>query len=613
MKKIALIAPIKEILEKAQEIIERDNREDISIHLATMDDGLNLAKKLIKDGVEIIISRGGTYQIISENLDIPVVEIKTGTSEILDGLMKVKGKYKKIGIIGYERVISGIDYISPFLDFEVEKIIVESPMEVPNLIRKHKDKGIEFFLGDTYVRDITENLGKDGIILNSTSISIEDAIDEALNIFNFKTTIRKRSEKIQATINNVHEGIIVVDSNQIITDYNIAAENILGYPRSSVIDEVITDIIPNMDLKETIEDEKILAGAIYSINDIKIISNINPITSNKETIGAVVTFQEITEFQKNEIKLRKELSKKGFVAKYTFKDILFRSNIMKNSIETAKKFAAFDAPIHINGETGTGKELFCQSIHNYSHRRQGPFVAINCSALPENLIESELFGYERGSFTGASKEGKAGVFELAHRGTLFLDEITELPIALQGRLLRALQEREIMRVGGDTIIPIDVRVITAANKNLMEEVENNRFRKDLYYRINVLELKLPNLSERKEDIRLLVDYFLNKYSLKYSLPIPKVDEEIYKKLELIHYEGNVRELENLIHRSVILENFGFLNTLKMPTSKSDEVLTLEEKELEYIKEIYYKNNEDIEKTYQDLGISRTTLWRKLHS
>lgn len=611
LKKIALIAPIKDIWEKAQEIIANNNYEDISIHLATMDEGLNLARELIKDGVEIIISRGGTYQIIAENLDIPVVEIKTNTSEILEGLARIKGKYKKIGIIGYGRIISGIDYISPFLNFEVEKIIVENPIEIPNLIKKYKNKGIEFFLGDTHVKDITGILGKDGMILNSTSKSIEDAIDEALNILNFKTILRRRSEKIQATINNVHEGIIVVNSNQIITDCNIAAQDILGYSKSSVIDKIITDIIPSMELKETIENEKIISGAIYTVKDIKIISNINPIISNKEIIGAVVTFQDITVFQKNEIKLRKELSKKGFVAKYTFKDILFKSNIMKNAIKTAKKFAAFDAPIHINGETGTGKELFCQSIHNYSSRRKGPFIAINCSALPENLIESELFGYERGSFTGASREGKAGVFELAHGGTLFLDEIIELPIELQGRLLRALQEKEIMRVGGDTIIPVDVRVITAANKNLMDEVRNNHFRKDLYYRINVLELKLPNLKERKGDIRLLINYFLNKYSLKYSIPVPIVDEGVYNKLENMDYEGNVRELENLIHRSVILGNFDFLENLKSSTKRNDEILTLEEKELEYINEIYNWNNKDIEKTYKDLGISRTTLWRKL--
>lgn len=521
LKKIAIIAPIEDICQKSQKIIETNGYHNISIHLATMQEGLELAKRLINDGVEIIISRGGTYQIISETLDIPIVEIKTNTSEILDSLSKIKGKYKKVGIIGYGRVISGIDYISPFLDFEIQKIIVDNSTNLPNLIKEYKDKGMEFFLGDTYVRDITENLGKDGMILNSTSSSIEDAIDEALNILSFKTIIRTRSEKLQATINNVHEGVIVVDSNQIITDYNMAAEDILGYAKLHVINRPIKDIIPKIDLKETIQNEKVLVGAIYNIEDTRIISNINPIISHDEIIGAVVTFQEIEEFQKNEINLRKKLSSKGFVAKYTFKDILYKSNIMKTTIETAKKFAAFDAPIHINGETGTGKELFCQSIHNHSSRKQGPFIAINCSALPENLIESELFGYEKGSFTGANKEGKAGVFELAHGGTLFLDEITELPIELQGRLLRALQEREIMRVGGDTIIPVDVRVITAANKNLMEEVINNRFREDLYYRINVLELKLPTLGSRKGDIRLLVDYFLNKYSWKYSLSLPK--------------------------------------------------------------------------------------------
>lgn len=224
----------------------------------------------------------------------------------------------------------------------------------------------------------------------------------------------------------------------------------------------------------------------------------------------MVAFQDVTRIQEMEGKFYRKIHLRGHVAKYTFDDILFQSSEIKRTIETAQRYSEVDSNILIIGETGTGKEIFAQSIHNHSNRKNNPFVAINCAALPENLLESELFGYAEGAFTGAMKGGKQGFFELAHRGTIFLDEIGEISPKMQSRSLRVLQEREIMRIGDDKVIPVDVRILSATNKDLMQMVKSNDFREDLYYRLSVLDLVLPPLRERREDIPLLVNAFIQK-------------------------------------------------------------------------------------------------------
>ena len=228
--------------------------------------------------------------------------------------------------------------------------------------------------------------------------------------------------------------------------------------------------------------------------------------------GAVATFQPIGAIQASEQKIRLTSHKRGLIAKNTLADIAGESDPIVQAKEQAKLYAQSDSTVIIVGETGTGKEIFAQAIHNASPRARGPFVAINCAALPENLLESELFGYEGGAFTGARKEGKPGLFELAHGGTIFLDEIGEMSLAVQARLLRILEEREVMRLGGDRVIPVDVRVIAATNKDLFHKVTQKSFRQDLFYRLCVLQLRLPPLRERLEDIPHLLERFFKSWT-----------------------------------------------------------------------------------------------------
>ncbi|MFW5889477.1 MAG: sigma-54 interaction domain-containing protein, partial [Bacillota bacterium] len=322
-----------------------------------------------------------------------------------------------------------------------------------------------------------------------------------------------------------------------------------------------------------------------------------------------------------------ELFLKGFTADKIFEDIIGESTTIKNTINEAKKYARVDMPLLIYGETGTGKELFAQAIHNYSLKSREPFVAFNCAAVPEELLESELFGYVEGAFTGASKKGKTGLFEQAHGGTLFLDEIGEVSLNTQAKLLRVFEERKIRKIGDDKLTPVDVRLILATNKSLSELVKKGKFREDLYYRINVLKLNLPPLRKREIDIPLLVNYFIKKSQNKTNKIIRGISTKGMELLKGLEWPGNVRQLENTIERLCVksesdyiskelveetIENLAknierdIFNNYELPKK------SLEEFEKEIIKKVLEEEGGNKSSAAERLKIGRTTLWRKLN-
>ena len=267
----------------------------------------------------------------------------------------------------------------------------------------------------------------------------------------------------------------------------------------------------------------------------------------------LITMQKLTSFFETGGKIvRSNLREKGLIARYHFSDIIADSLSMRQLIAKAMRYAQADGNVLVTGETGTGKELFVQSMHNASNRADGPFVAVNCAALSGELLESELFGYSDGAFTGARKGGKVGLFELAHHGTIFLDEIGEMPIQLQAKLLRVLQEKQIMRVGGDDVI---VRVMCATNQNIPQLIEKGLFRRDLYYRINLLMIHIPPLRDRGNDIGLLFRHFVKLYAERLSILPPPVDNAAIAELQRYRWQGNIRELRNVAERIVVLNRY----------------------------------------------------------
>lgn len=326
-----------------------------------------------------------------------------------------------------------------------------------------------------------------------------------------------------------------------------------------------------------------ISKKVVAIADSNYILDKVPLCISNTQIGYYVTLQDEVVIKDMEISLNKKLIEKGLFAKYTFNDIKRSCEVMTETVELAKKAAVTEYTILITGESGTGKELFAQSIHNYSNRKDMPFIGVNCAAIPESLLESELFGYEEGAFTGASKKGKIGYFEQANHGTIFLDEIGDISPKLQARLLRVIQEKQVMRIGSDRVINVDVRIIAATNRDLKKEVENGNFRSDLYYRLNTLQIMVPPLRERKEDILLLFNEFVKDGHVRMS----QKDRDM-----LLNYgwPGNVRELENCALYYMTLGKLPeqFQNKELMGTGETDE--DIQSKISGEILEILFKKN-----------------------
>ncbi|WP_047151757.1 sigma-54 interaction domain-containing protein [Aneurinibacillus tyrosinisolvens] len=374
-----------------------------------------------------------------------------------------------------------------------------------------------------------------------TARYIQEIIRLSRRFFHTMHHVNELNHQLDAILNTVHDGIVATDSSGKIIQINQSARKILGVkrPDEDIIGNLVEEIFPKFSAVQAASHQENL---ILSLDGVDLVVNKTPIEAAEQKRGEVIAFQDVTQIQKLEQDLRKELQGKGLSSKYTIEDIIGRSTKIRDTLHTLEKIAKTDRTVLILGENGTGKELFAHTIHHLSSRRNGPFLPVNFAGLPESLAESELFGYEDGAFTGAKKGGKPGLFEMAHNGTIFLDEIGDASPSLQALLLRVLQEKQVMRIGGRRVIPIHVRVIAATNRNLKEMVEQGKFRQDLYYRLFVLPLRVPSLRERKEDIPLLIEHFIREYC------VTKVDvsDEVMERLVHYHWPGNIRELVSVV-------------------------------------------------------------------
>lgn len=369
-----------------------------------------------------------------------------------------------------------------------------------------------------------------------TLVSTDLSVHKMLHQINFL------EQQLTFVMQVFDSGILCLDAQGFITYVNDPAAKLIGKQPQYVTGKQLNQVLPTIweDPSPAAVKDKVIHH-----NSNVLIASVHPIEYTSTLQGYIVMLKKFTDLEREQFKIRKQVMSRGHLAKYTFDDIVGNSLVMQQTKQLAQKMARSNSSVLIYGQTGTGKELFAQSIHNASPRKNYPFIAINCAAIPENLLESELFGYEEGAFTGAKKGGKPGFFEQAHGGTLFLDEISEMNIHLQTRLLRVLQEKEITRIGGGSVINIDVRIIAASNKRLKDLVNQSSFRKDLYYRLNVLSIQIPPLDRRKEDIPLLIEKMKEELNANFSLT--KGAMELIRE---IHFEGNIRELRNLVERLI---------------------------------------------------------------
>jgi len=442
-------------------------------------------------------------------------------------------------------------------------------------------------------------------------------------------------EILNVILNNAYEWLVIIDDKGYIMMMSKGYKEFIG----DMVPEGkhVTEVIENTKLHEIVKTGKTQIGEIQIIKGQQVIASRLPIIINNKIIGAIgkVIFKDITDFydmskkiitMEKEIKYYKDQLKKQKSAKYSFSSIIGNSKSLMEVKNICQRAAMLDSNVLIMGESGTGKELFAHAIHNASDRASGPFIKINCAAIPSELLESELFGYEGGAFTGAKKEGKIGKFELANGGSIFLDEIGDMPLQMQVKLLRVLQEREIERIGSSKIRPINVRIISATNKNLEEEVKVGNFREDLYYRLNVMSVNIEPLRKRKDDIRPLAKALVKKLSNQMGVYVDSISEKAMISLEKYDWPGNIRELENVIERSINLldsDRIIKVSTLPIHITQSHKThiyisgSTLKEQlydvEKNIILECLAENQGNKQKTANDLDMSRTSLYQKLRS
>lgn len=628
MKEIVIVAPIKSMPELADQVIENYGYNGVEVRRGNMREGLESARVAIQEGAEVIISRGGTYEMIKANTNLPVVEVKVTAFDLIESFKEAKQADSGglIGVIGYPNVIIGADVIAEVMGLKTELFEITSKSDIAAEVERQIGLGIRVFVGDGNVESAVSKYKGTTILVKSGSQAIRNAIQEAEGILSAARQEKEKAQQFATIIDFVHDGIIAINNQGVVTVFNSASEKIIGLDRQDALGRTITDVIPETRLLNILTTRRPEIGDIQQLNnDTVVATNRVPVVVDGAIRGAVATYQDITEVQRLEQKIRIRLSEKGFVAQHTFADIVHQSKVMAECIRTAQKFSGNDASVLISGPTGVGKELFAQGIHNSSRRKNSPFVAINCAALPEALIESELFGYVEGSFTGAAKKGKAGLFEMAHGGTIFLDEISELPMVLQGRLLRVLQEKEVMRIGDSKLIPVDVRVICASNRDLRKMVGQKHFRGDLYFRIAILSLYIPALGDRLEDVEILSAHFVNEAALRYRKGKITLGPEALAFLRNYIYEGNVRELQGMIERAVVVCESKVIAVADLVAMQNHcnpepddergaffpEGQTLKEMEDCYIEHVFQKTNGSIKATSTILDIDRTTLWRRI--
>ncbi|QHM72690.1 sigma 54-interacting transcriptional regulator [Mixta intestinalis] len=612
---IAIFSVSKTITQRISNVlIER--KIAIPVYEYHYSDVVEKARKLIQNGTKILISRGGTAALLRSNLNIPVIDIAHDLHGIYRILQDARKKSQKIAAVGFPQFCNVLRHYQNMTNDEFKICQVYNHYDIENVVKNLAENHYQLVIGGLTVAEMAKKYDLNVIMGDTDNISIEQALDVAASMLKYINAESMKLAMSWSALNQSNEGVMCLDQSGEIINMNSRGFSLFQCNTGEKIFKkeafkgIFGYIINEQDVKEhalEIEGEIVYLAVKHF--------------SNKHGFYTIITGVRPEQTGRSASRSVRKSDNKGFTTTYSFADIIGHSPVMKTVIEQAKIYAAHDLPVNILGDSGTGKELFAQSIHHASPRSAGPFIALNCAAIPETLLESELFGYADGAFTNARRGGKPGIFEVAMNGTVFLDEISEAPPAVQIKLLRILQEKKFSRVGGDTLISANFRLITASNKDLGAQIAAGEFRHDLWYRINILELRLPALKERSGDVMLIIESLLAKQGRLLSFTDEAVDF-----LNRYAWPGNIRELQAVIFRLIVHNvhkvDIGVLQSLcnlSASASGSDEIVVplagevdlLKKQEQKLIASVMKQTNGDRTRAATILGISSTTLWRKM--
>ena len=618
--------------------IAREQRDLFRLSYEGLEEAVDVGRQMEAEGVEVIVSRRGTAHLLRENLHVPVLSFPQSSLSTLTSIrqaadmlpLPARGK-KKVFMPNFRNVISGLEIVGELLDIDFQQGIYTDSASLRRIISDAADQGFGIIVGGTKSMQHAREFGIGFQELLTPRENIIETIENARSAARASREEKATAKRYQSIMDLSSDAIIAVDDRGNLALVTKKARAMFAIKDNQLLGQPFSAAISSPDIRKYLREKQPVHDAIEDCgNELCLYSQL-PLIVSDQPAGIVATFKEAASVIRAESKVRRRLTR-GFIARYVLDDLVYRSPVMKKLTTTCREFARTDSTVLVMGETGTGKEVMAQSIHNLSRRKHMPFVSVHCGALPEQLLESELFGYEEGAFTGSRRGGKPGLFEIAHQGTIFLDEIDSTTMNVQLRLLRVLQEREVMRVGGDRKIPIDVRVVTAAGKDLWGAVTAGTFRKDLFFRINVLRLTCPPLRQRQEDIPLLLDHFLHHYRRKHGIAPVSLPDWYIHELTSYPWPGNIRQLKHFSEQLLLNSSFQHreeglksiladLYNITEKTSKRDEEIVKEtplglllsdpQTEADHIRKALEEAGYSKTRAAKLLGISRTTLWRKL--
>lgn len=623
MNRIVMVSPYRDLGQQALRVAHELGIV-IEVYDGNLEEACGIVERLSGPKPDVLISRAGTAACLSAAFDLPVVTMDTGPFDLMECCSEARAVAPNIAVTAFGRAPLGIALLERTMGVAITPLVFHSLPDLRDKIYELAKNGLFCVVGGGPSVTFAREAGLPGVLLRTSLETVRDALLRANEIAKLRQAETRKANRLQTILDSIYDGVIAVDEHGKLEIFNRAAAKILSIPTDNVLGRPVVDIVANSRLDEVLKSGVHEIGAVQQVGDASIVTNRVPVLEDEEIIGAVATFQDMTKVFQTEARLRKTLVGREFRAKFTLDDIVGQTPVICETRSLARSFARSDLTVLLYGASGTGKELFAQGIHRASRRKHKPFVAVNCGALPPHLLESELFGYEEGAFTGAKRKGKHGLFELAHEGTIFLDEVDSLPLELQARLLRVLQEREVLRIGSESLIPVDIRVIAATNTEPMALLAQKRMRSDLFYRLNVLYLELPPLKERRDDIPLLCRHFQRD-----SAEVGRLVTEMMPFFLRYSWPGNVRELFNMMERLSLYQGEnclapgvdapGVLRKLApqllaelaaRPAAEEGLTAQLADREAQVILQAV-RTAGSVSAAAAQLGIGRSTLWRKL--
>lgn len=582
-------------------------------------------QSICKEDFRIIIARGNTAeQIRHYTQNVHLIEFNISSYDILRLIKERNLQREKIAIITIRLDVTGIELVTDLLGIDILDFRFTARNLIEKTIRKARTQGASLIIGGTITYLTGKAMGVDICLIPISEESMHAAIYNARKVEDAIRVEEVRQHQLNTIMDSTKEGILAVDENKNITHINRVAEDMLARDRDELCGKplAILPSLANLAFDDGASEE------IARLNNLVCVVSKTDILYDNNFYGSVFTLYEKRNVERMDYKMKVAVYSNEHKARYCFADMAASTPGLKETIAKAKKYARTTSNILITGESGTGKEVIAQSIHNESRRKNKPFVAINCAAFPKDLLQSELFGYADGAFTGAQRGGKPGLIEIADGGTLFLDEIAEMDYATQANLLRVVQERYIIRLGSHHPIAINCCIISATNKNLVDMIGKGLFREDLYYRLNVLSLNIPPLREHKCDIISLIHFFLNSSPAKRGNREISLSEHAKSLLESYSWPGNIRELRNFTERllamcpshhirskdiqNLLSQDYNIAKAEAETASYSNDVKNIRhEAQMKEIREALQESKGNYGEAAKRLGISRTTLWRRM--